>query len=282
MKFPDSLKNNWKDLLSYIVDDIYDTDFWGICTQMAFFFLLAFFPMIIFLVDFGSRFLLHFKQYLYDLLQMMLPNLSFNYVVQLTTSLEQNNGGDQFLLPVASFIFASLGAHAIITGINQNYRITENRRPITVIMLSFLITILFGVAVVCIIVAYLILSGFATGILTVLGLQTLVSLNTQVLTFFFSLAVLVILFDGIYALAPARRTSFQENLPGAILATLGVSIVLRIFVIFANHSNRYTLLYGNWGGLFALLVLIYFFCVILNIGSKFNLYLQELQTVRKP
>ena len=76
----------------------------------------------------------------------------------------------------------------------------------------------------------------------------------------------------IYVLTPAQPLKFKSGLPGALFATLGLNIAFRIFTLFINHSTKYSTLYGSLGGLFALMVAIYFICVILNLGGKINLY----------
>ncbi len=260
------------DALLYIVDDLYATDFWGVCTQMAFYSLMAFFPMVIFLINFVGKIIVQFKEILYLFLKLSLPDLSYQYCVQLVDTLEGSLGESPTFLPILTFILASMAARAIMIGINQNYGTGESRRLPVVWFYAFVITFLFALSLVVAIVAYFILSDMCIALLTAMGLDTITSTFTQVFTSGFLMVILTLLFDLIYTLAPVKPLKLSQGLPGAIFCTLGIGIAFRIFVYFANHSTRYTMLYGNLGGLLALLVSIYLICVILNAGAKINVY----------
>ena len=54
-------------LLFFLMEDFEETDFSGICTQMSFYLLLAFFPLLLFLISFIGNFIKPFESYLYDI-----------------------------------------------------------------------------------------------------------------------------------------------------------------------------------------------------------------------
>ncbi|MGL4284580.1 MAG: YihY/virulence factor BrkB family protein [Eubacterium aggregans] len=264
-----------KDSVLYIIDDLYDTDFLGVCTQMAFYFLLAFFPMVIFLINFVGKIIVHFDQYIFEFLRAYMPQLSYDYVVNLTVMLENNIKENSVLLPILTFIFASMAARAIMVGINQSYGCEERRSLPKVWLLAFAITLLFGIALILIVTSYVLLSDVSTHLLNALGLAVVSAFLTKLISFCLAVLITILALYCIYTLAPTKRSSFKESLPGAILATVGMLMVFRIFVIFVDHSSRYTMLYGSLVSLFTLLVAIYFICVILNIYSKINVYWQD-------
>jgi len=259
-------------LLFFLMEDFEETDFSGICTQMSFYLLLAFFPLLLFLISFIGNFIKPFETYLYEILETFLPNLSYDYVTSLLDSMISQVSGSHYSLIVIAFFFSTLAARAIMVGINQTYGRKETRALTTIWLYSFLFTILFALAILLIAFAYLFSADVGAVIFAKIGLYTY---YYPVLSFFavaFSWIISTFIFNMIYVMAPAQRLKFKSGLPGAIFATLGLNIAFRIFTLFINHSTKYSTLYGSLGGLFALMVAIYFICVILNLGGKINLY----------
>lgn len=267
--------------IRFAIDDVYATDFFGICLQMAFYFLLAFFPMMMFLIGSIGGFLSEFKVYFFAFLKSLLPVLSYNYVVDLFVQLQHSSSNLAAML-VITFFFASMAARAIMVGINQNYGNPETRSTLHIWLLAFLFTILFAVVLVLITAIYFVMDSMTASLLERTGLVAFNVPITQGMAVIFSLVASPFILDFIYILAPVERLPYRQGLPGAIFTTLGINIVVRIFTFFVNHSSKYTLLYGNLGGLFALLISIYFICVILNIGTKINLYLRLLKQKKLP
>jgi len=259
-------------LLFFLREDFEATDFSGICTQMSFYLLLAFFPLLLFLISFIGNFIKPFESYLYEILKTFLPNLSYDYVTGLLNSIISQVSGSQYSLIVIAFFFSSLAARAIMIGINQTYGRIETRTLKTIWLYSFLFTILFALAILLIALAYLFSADVGAVIFTQIGLYTY---YYPILSFFaiiFSWIISTLIFNMIYVMAPAQPLKFKNGLPGALFATLGLNIAFRVFTLFVNHSTKYSTLYGSLGGLFALMVAIYFICVILNLGGKINLY----------
>lgn len=269
-------KKKIMDFALFLASDFQKTDFWGLCSQMAFYLLMAFFPLLLFLINFIGRYLSGFKTYLFDFLQRFLPNMSYDFAYNLVETLDHNFNTNNYLLLLVTFFFASLAARAIIIGMNQNYGSQEKRRPWHIFLLSFLFTFLFAFSLLFIIIAYIIGENLGLRLLNYIGLSAFAISITRFTSFIFAAAVMLLAFDAIYVLAPANRIGFKAALPGAVFATIGINVALRIFIIFANHSYRYTFLYGSAGGLFALLVGIYCICFVLNIGGKINVYFSSM------
>lgn len=259
-------------LLFFLMEDFEKTDFSGICTQMSFYLLLAFFPLLLFLISFIGNFIKPFESYLYEILKTFLPNLSYEYVTSLLDSMISQVSGSHYSLILIAFFFSSLAARAIMVGINQTYGREETRTLRLIWLYSFLFTILFTLAILLIAFAYIFSADVGAVILQKIGLYTYYYPVLNFVAITFSWIISTFIFNMIYVMAPAQPLKFRSGLPGALFATLGINIAFRIFTIFINHSTKYSTLYGSLGGLFALMVAIYFICVILNLGGKINLY----------
>ena len=254
------------------MEDFDRTDFEGICSQMSFYFLLAFFPLLLFLISFIGKIVTPFEAYLYDILRIFLPNLSYNYVTSLLNSLTSQFSNSSYGLILVSFFFSTLAIRAIMIGINQTYGREETRSLAQIWSLSFLFTLLFALAILLLVIAYIISADVGAIIFEKLGVYLYYYPFIRLFAVIFSWLASMLIFSLIYVAAPAQPLKFTEGLPGALFATLGLNVAFRIFSWFINNSNKYSTLYGNLGGLFALLVGLYFICVILNLGGKINLY----------
>ena len=273
-------KNNLTRIIHYIIEDLRNTDFFGVCYQMAFYLLLSFFPLILFLINFVSKIIVHFEQYLFDFLKIYLPKLSYQYVTDLILFLEENIHNNNYFLLFLTFILASMAARAIMIGINQNYNCKEERNLLKVWLYAFIITLFLGIAMILIASIYILLSNSSIYILEFFKLEKLSVLFTRLFPFCFAIVFNILLFTSIYTLAPTKKVKFKDNLPGSIFATFAILIVLKIFIAFINHSKKYTMIYGSLGGLFALLFTIYFICIIVNAGCKLNVYYQNYKTYK--
>lgn len=256
----------------FLMEDFEETDFSGICTQMSFYLLLAFFPLLLFLISFIGNFIKPFETYLYEILKVFLPNLSYDYVTTLLDTMTSEISNSNFIMILISFFFSTLAARAVMIGINQTYGRKETRNLVQIWLYSFLFTILFALAILIIATAYIFSADLGAVILKQIGLYTYYYPLLSLFAVIFSWVVSTFIFNMIYVMAPAHRLKFRDALPGALFATMGLNIAFRIFTLFINHSSKYTALYGSLGGLFALMVAIYFICVILNLGGKINLY----------
>jgi membrane protein len=257
---------------SRFLEDFDRTDFWGTCSQMSFYLLMAFFPLLLFLISFIGKIVKPFEAYLYDILKVFLPNLSYNYVTSLLNSLTSQFSNSSYGLILVSFFFSTLAIRAIMIGINQTYGRKETRSLVRIWSLSFLFTLLFALAILLLVIAYLISADVGAIIFENLGIYLYYYPFISLFAGIFSWLASMLIFSLIYVAAPAQPLKFAEGLPGALFATLGLNVAFRIFSWFINNSNKYSTLYGNLGGLFALLVGLYFICVILNLGGKINLY----------
>ena len=157
-------------LLFFLMEDFEETDFSGICTQMSFYLLLAFFPLLLFLISFIGNFIKPFESYLYDILKIFLPNLSYDYVTGLLDSIISQSAGSHYGLIVVAFFFSSLATRAIMIGINQTYGRDETRTLREIWLYSFLFTFLFTLAILLIAVAYLFSADVGAVIFQKIGL----------------------------------------------------------------------------------------------------------------
>ena len=92
----------------------------------------------------------------------------------------------------------------------------------------------------------------------------------QVLRFLLASASIVVATALVYQWGPNRRQSFQQVLPGALLATFLWLLATLVFSWYVRHIANYNVLYGSVGAGLALLVWMYVLGVIVLLGCEIN------------
>ena len=92
---------------------------------------------------------------------------------------------------------------------------------------------------------------------------------------FLALAVLVIVFAGLYTLVPMRRHSLKSQLPGALFSTLGWIVFSGLFSLYFNNFSNYSYMYGSLTAVVVLMLWLYICICILLIGAELNYYLEK-------
>lgn len=89
------------------------------------------------------------------------------------------------------------------------------------------------------------------------------------------LLVQTVLFAGMYALLPDRRSAFRSCLPGAALAAVLWLLFSQLFSIYVEHFTVYTNIYGSIYALALGMLWLYFCICIFFYGAALNRYLSE-------
>ncbi len=260
-----------KNYVTHFLKESKELNFFGICAQMSFYMMMVFFPLFIFLINFVGTFVE--DSLIIDTLVAYMPDISADYVYDVLSSFHFDSPENHIVLLIFSFVFTVIGFRNIIRGLNHVHsKGRHTLSPWVLLLRSALFTLFFSMTVLVMIVAILFGNDIVKKVLTSFSLQlslvTFISQNLFVLTSFLSL----LLFSGIYYLVSIDRLSFKHTLPGAVLCTLGFNIGLKILIFFTNQSSQYIRVYGNFAGLFVLLVMIYWYAVLLNVGANMNAY----------
>lgn len=90
-----------------------------------------------------------------------------------------------------------------------------------------------------------------------------------------AIAVCAPVFALVYVLAPYGKQKYLRQMPGAVLAAVGVSLFSLIFSVYSTGSNIYNSFYGSLAAVTLLLFYVYICFQIFLIGAVLNVYLAE-------
>lgn len=273
--------------LRRLLADLVRDNAFGRAAELAYFFLLTLFPLLIILLSLFS-----FIDGIQDALRGWLANLMPPQALGLVESwlvdfVAQRNRG---VIP-AALLFAlwtaSTGMSAVISTLNAAYNVAETRPFWKISLLAIGLTVIS--ATLCVGGHLLLLSGswliewlsspvLGAGQGTAWGRLVSRSLWPLWSLFRYLTAVLLLILsiDLVFFLAPnlapaARR--WQWVSPGATFAVVASILASTAFSVYLRHVPGYNLIYGSLGAFIILLIWMYLLGLALFIGAEINHHL---------
>jgi membrane protein len=259
-----------------VAADIQANNFLGRASELAFDFLFALFPLILFMLTlfglFASRSVElqeNFLSYFAD----FLPPVAFQLLRKTTVELAANAGGGKLTFGIVTALwFASRSVDSMISALNLAYRVREARSWWRVRMIALGLTLSITIFLLAALFIVLASSRFVDWLGMALGLQPVVvaiwkDLQWPTAVFFVLASYSLIYFFG-PGLLKKRRWCWLT--PGSVfgasvwlLASIGFRIYLHFF-------DSYTSSYGSLGAVMILLAWLYVTALAFLIGGEIN------------
>lgn len=209
-----------------------------------------------------------------DLLNGFLPEALMPAAKRLIISTYQNTSGAVVSISAITGLWsASRGVYGLLTGLNAIYDTKESRGYVYTRCLSVFYTFLF----LLMLLITLVLNVFGTTILQRLSFSNLTLLRFlwSVVDWRFWLTLLLQtgLFSAMFMAFPNRHNTFQQSLPGALLASMGWLIFSNLYSAYVKHFSGYANIYGSVYGVALSMLWLYFCISIVFYGGALNHYL---------
>jgi membrane protein len=272
-----------KRFLADLYQEIQDDNVFNGAAALAFFWMLAIFPFMIFLLSLLPYLPIpRLEEAIMDLLDQALPGDAaelFTGVVHDITA-ERRGGLLSFGLLFAIWS-GSTGIYAIMQQLNITYTVKEARSFVKARGVALWLMLLF---------VLLIVGAFA---LIIFGgvledwVGSMIGMSQAVLTFFavfrwIVISILILLgFSLIYYYGPNVEQSFKFITPGSIIGA-GLLILASLgFSIYVSNFGDYNATYGALGAVIILLMWLYIAGLVILIGSEVNAVLEDYQSEGK-
>lgn len=264
-----------KGFLKELFQRIKDVDVPGLGAQLAFFFLLSIFPLLIFLVTLLPYLALS-RDEIFSYLEEVVPAEVY---VLIESTLEeiltnQNTGLLSFGI-LATIWSASLGMDALIKSLNLSYKVAENRPLLIARGMSILMTIL--LIFILIVALALPVFGEQLGLLifSFLGLEEGFLAIWNSIRFTIPGIITFVACAIIYWLAPNVKMNILSALGGAAFAAIGWLATSYLFSIYISNFGNFSATYGSIGGVIILMLWLYISAMILIVGGQINAVMKE-------
>ena len=262
----------WGELVKRAVVDAFDDGCPGLAAQLAFYFLLALFPALLFLVGLLSFFPLSPALIAaLERLDLILPPAALALVRQVLEEAFAGVHGGLVTLAIAGALWSSSSATtAIITALNTAYDIEEWRPCWTRRLIAVALTLglsVFGVLAFALVVGGHDLMQWAAA---TIGIGDVIARVGTVPQWIAAMVLIVVAVDLVYYFAPNADSEWVWVTPGAVMATalwLAASLGFKLYV---ENFSGYGAVPGAIGGVVVLMLWFYLCGFALLLGAELN------------
>jgi membrane protein len=263
-----------KELARQTWRDIRQEDAVGRAAELAFYFTLALFPMLIFLLSLIS-FIEGADEIILGWFATVMPPEAMSVVETWVGSVFRNRSGGLLSFGlIFSLWVASNGVGALMDALNRAYEVEEGRpfwkAQLVALGLTFTLCLLVmgGVFIITFSEKP---AGWIAGILK---LGDFFGVLWMAFSYLVGFAMLVLGMGIIYYVAPNVQQRWQWIVPGLIFAVIAFLIVSFGFTLYLRFAPSYNITYGSLGAFIVLMVWFYLTGLIMCIGGEINAEIQ--------
>jgi membrane protein len=265
----------WRELGRRVWCEIYDGDLLTRAAALSYYFLLALFPLLLFLIamlgyfaDVGTELRANMLRYL----STVVPRSASTLIRTTVDEIAQNTGGGKLTFGLLTAVWAaSYGMGAISDTLNSAYGVKERRPWWRVRLTSIGLTVV--IAILTIAALTLVLYGGEIGdaLANRFGFSTAFTVAWTIVQWPIVLAFVLLAFALIYYYAPdLHHQKWYWITPGSLAGVLLWLLVSFIFRIYLRYFDNYSMTYGSLGAVIVLMLWFYLTGCAILIGGGVN------------
>jgi membrane protein len=263
----------------------------GRAAQLSYYFLLALFPLLLFLLTLfgymngaGS----HLRHKLITYLANVMPGAALQLVVVTIDQVTDARGGGKLSFGLLAALWAaSSGLNALAQALNAAYDVPETRPWWKVRLISIALTVALAVLIISALLIVLYGGQLGNFLATFVHEDEAFQVGWKILQWPITLAFVFIAFSLIYQFAPnvsARRRGkrlpkddLRRRLlsPGVVVAIVLWLLVSLGFRLYLHFFNSYSATYGSLGALIVLMLWFYLTGAAILLGAEINCELES-------
>ncbi|GAC1428015.1 MAG: YihY/virulence factor BrkB family protein [Terriglobales bacterium] len=274
-----------KQLVKRVWNGMNDTDLFGRASELAYNFLLALFPLVLFLLSLFGLFASRGTQLRGNLMfyfAQVLPPMAFQVINQTINEVTKNSSGGKITFGIiVSLWVASGGMNSMMSTLNGAYGVREGRSMLKVRSIAVALTIGIATLVISALILVLVGSHIADFIGSELGVAFLVVKAWKILQWPAALAFLILSFSLIYFYGPdLKEQHWYWITPGSVFGVLVWLAASFGFRVYLHFYNTYSGTYGSLGAVIILMVWFYVTGLAFLIGGEINAQIEHAAAER--
>lgn len=243
-------------------------------SSLAYNFMLAIFPAIIFLftlIPFIPK-SIGFQDQLMSLIAMVLPSTAFEAFETTLVDIVKNQNGKLLSIGfISALFFATNGVHNLMKAFNKSSLIIETRTWLKQRLIATVLTFIISFSIIICISAMAIGQILLNYITNEINLKDnftyyLIQMSRWAILGFLYFVTISIL----YRYGPAHVKKWKLFSAGSWLATILAFLTFWGFSFYINHFGSYNKVYGSIGTLIVIMIWLYLNSLILLIGFELN------------
>jgi len=266
---------SWWELAKRVWTEINNDRVWGRAAELSYYFLLALFPLLIFLTSvigivFGPG--TGARQALFSYLARIMPPSAFQLIDATMLEISQASSGSKISFGLLAALWAaSNGMSAITDSLNAAYDVEETRPWWKHRLVAIILTIALSVLIISALLLVVAGGGIGEGVANAYGFGPAFAIAWKIIQWPVAFAFLILAFALIYYFAPDLRDQKWHWLtPGA---AIGVALWLLVsfgFRTYLQFFDSYSATYGSLGAVIILMLWLYFTGLAVLIGGEIN------------
>jgi len=275
----------WKVLAKRVWSETKHDDVFGRAAQLAYYFLLALFPLLIFLTSViglivGSG--TGMRQTLFASLSRVMPSTAFQLIDSTIWEISSASGAGKLSFGfLAALWAASYGMGAITQALNVAYDLEETRPWWKQRIVAIGLTLALSVVIIAALLIVLAGGKIADALATHYALGSIFTVTWKILQWPLALAFMLLAFAVIYYFAPdLRHQDWKWLTPGSVI---GVGLWLLVSFAFKGYLhffNSYSKTYGSLGAVIVLMLWLYLTGLAVLIGGEVNSEIEDAAAKR--
>jgi membrane protein len=242
----------------------------GHSAELAYYFLLALFPMLIFLTSLVG-FLPGLQEAIFTALAKFVPGEAMRLVSETLSDVTRHRSGGLISFGILGALWAASGGVAAVMGaLNVAYDARDDRPIWKVRLIAVGLTILLALLVV--VGTSLVMFGdrFAAWLASQLGLGTAFAVIWGVIHYLVGFALLFLGLELIYYFGPNVEQDWKWVSPGAVFAVANMVVASLLFSLYLRFAPDYSATYGSLGAVIVLMLWLYLMGAVILIGGEIN------------
>ncbi len=244
--------------------------------HMTYFWILSFFPFLIFLLSlfaFTPVATEDFLAYLASVLPVSMYDFIYGTVDHL---LLYRNETLLSVGAIGAIWTASAGVRVLIRGINKAYGNREERPYWVVKSIAIVYTIIVALIIVSSFILLIVGNTLGSYLYVILGVSGFSKVAWNTIRILAPVVPMYILFIMIYKFIPNKDKRCEIVSPGAVFATLSLYFFSYLFSIYVDNFGRFNQMYGSVGGVFFLFTWLYISSLVILLGAEVNGQCREM------
>ena len=271
-----ALRNiSWLELAKRVGKESSDDRVFGRAAELSYYFLLALFPLLIFLTSVMGIVIgqgTETRQQLFGYLARIMPPSAFQLIEATMIEVTTGSGGGKISFGLLAALWAaSNGMTAITESLNVAYDVEETRPWWKTRLVAITLTIALSVLIISALLLVVAGGHIAEGLAGYLGYGSAFATAWKIIQWPVVLAFMTLAFALIYYFAPdLRHQAWSWLTPGAAIGValwLLVSLGFRVYLQFFDSYNK---TYGSLGAVIILMLWLYFTGCAVLIGGEIN------------
>jgi len=253
-----------------------EDDVLGASAELGYYFLLALFPMLIFLTSLIG-FIPGLQASIFHELRRIAPSDAMRVVNETMEDVVSKRGGGWLSFGILGTLWAaSTGTAALIDTLNRAYEVRETRSYWKVRLIALGLTIGLSLVVIASSAVIMLSDRLPAWLGERLGIGGgLLGLWTAI-DYLLGLLLLALAAGTIYRFGPDLKGKCRWITPGSIFAAVAAALASWLFSLYLRFAPSYSATYGSLGAVVVLMLWLYLIGLVILIGGEINNEIEKL------